>query len=487
MATPIFEPRPDCYRCRINSWLHDCAAADASTPPEPLKASHAMVPPDTPPTSSPSKRRRAELGQVDEMAPSDEMAPADGDPTPRAPPTRPVFDRPFPLLPGSSAPPPMPTSSHAHTTGQSGRVQSSGSGFSPKKRSTSPIRRALDMTTLAKPIMMVPLSSDPSQDLPPDMLELHQRIEDIMDNSREFVPSEACEAIHKSLKTARPWPPGRFFDSGVGRPAAEAELASLQKINKKSVACKREGASEGAWNTAVHYPLLELAADGSGVAPLPITTARIAPDWLSAGDPTSMLGPPPPAPGTASSSSAASASVVDRRSGVLAGGKMVDFALVLDEDDRTPLGSAILQTVRMRGASERSINQSAYGPLMLRPLGVGIGTKAGPGQTDGEVQLGLWTAAWFARMRTLVSGASAGGMSNAEMPAAVPVILVVDHNWTLSFVWDRGHQYDFVHDISIGDTKSLIGLYKLLAVLRLLIRWMDTDLRGFFDRLFGIN
>ncbi|KLU90413.1 hypothetical protein MAPG_10267 [Magnaporthiopsis poae ATCC 64411] len=520
----MLEYSSDCYCCRIDTWLSNCAAADndcAAADEAALnhqQKSRAVMP-VTPPTSSarrsmsPSKRRRTE---TDDNRDDNRTLPPDGDPTPR--PGRPVFEqRPVVILP-----PPDQRSipaSHSHVQSRGPRTESTGSGFSPtrKKRSTSPVKKPQDMRALSKPIKMKALS-DPTRQLPPDMADLYGCIQNIVEFRNAFVPAEAREAVTRALQESgaltTSWPGYWFFSSPEGatgsdsqdrRAAAEAELAALLKLKATADECLEENVSETAWNMDVHSPILQLATAGSGVRRLVITTARIASEWLATGASASSV------PETASASSVSSSSVSSssvssssvssssaassgRRprlaaegagtnaNAAVAAGKMVDFALVLSESERTPLGSAILDAVRAAPPDERSVNQSTYMPLTLRPLGISIETKASANVVEGRVQLGLWTAAWFARMQALVSARPARGM-----PTAMPVILVSESCWTLSFVCDRGVEFEFVYEIRIGDTRSLVGLYELLAVLRVLVRWMDTNLRAFFEDLFGVS
>lgn len=442
---------------------------------------------------SPTKRRRIES---DDNGDDDEHTlPPDGDPTPR--PGRPMFEqRPVVILP-----PPDQRSipaSHSHVQSRGPRTKSTGSGFSPtrKKRSTSPVKKPQDMRALSKPIEMKALS-DPTRQLPPDMSDLCSRIQDIVEFQNAFVPAEAREAVARALQESgartTSWPGYWFFsgpetatDSQARRAAAEAELAELLRLKATADECLEENVSEAAWNVDVHSPMLQLATAGSGVRRLVVTTARIAPEWLATG----ASAPSVPGTESASSVSSSAASSVGRprlaaegagADAAFGAGKMVDFALVLSESKTTPLGSAIWDAVRAAPPDERSVNQSTYMPLTLRPLGVSIETKASASVAEGRVQLGLWTAAWFARMQAWVSAKPAKGM-----PTAMPVVLVSESYWTLSFVCDRGTEFEFVYEIPIGDTRSLVGLYKLLAVLRVLVQWMDTDLRTFFENLFDV-
>ena len=118
----------------------------------------------------------------------------------------------------------------------------------------------------------------------------------------------------------------------------------------------------------------------------------------------------------------------------------------------------------------------------------GPGIEDGRGLTEGtsrdDETRRTWAAggaAWFARMQAWVARKPTEGM-----PLGLPVILVCGHSWELSFVCDRGEKLDFIHGFPIGGTKNLVGMYRLLAVLRVLVEWMDTKFRSFFNKLLDI-
>lgn len=164
---------------------------------------------------------------------------------------------------------------------------------------------------------------------------------------------------------------------------------------------------------------------------------------------------------------------------------MAGFALVLSESRHTTLGQAIYVAIRQPRPGERAVNQSTYGPLTLRPLGVSIAARTCADAAEGWARLALWTAAGLTHMRAWQSSLLRPPIPG--MPTALPVVLVTEHIWRLSFVCDRGDRFEFLHELVVGNTASLIGVYKLLAVLRVLTRWMDTELRGFCHRLFGLD
>lgn len=55
----------------------------------------------------------------------------------------------------------------------------------------------------------------------------------------------------------------------------------------------------------------------------------------------------------------------------------------------------------------------------------------------------------------------------------LPALLTIEHTWVLSFVCERGDRLEIVGDMPLDDTRSLLGSYTLLAVVRELGDWIQ--------------
>ncbi|KAI6356387.1 hypothetical protein MCOR31_010871, partial [Pyricularia oryzae] len=371
--------------------------------------------PVTPPSTSPSKRRRLMPSDNFDMPDdsesttlrtansidSDITAEAIDDPTPRAhrggiPPCH--------TLPSSLAF--RPSASHSQSSGSivSGS-SASGSGLTPRRRSVSPVKKTNDLR---------------------NMLTIYKRIEDIMHYGDPFAPVEVKSAINDIMQATgeREWPTGWFEQQAdTGGAVAERELERILEIQTLAAECSSEKVSEATWNLEVHGPLLKLAMTAiRGVSRHLITTAKIEPKWL----PITRISPGP--------SVSASESGSIRCSGNTVGGKMVDFALTLDTAS-TPLAVIKEHIYASDFPADLSINQTTYNPLTLRPIGVSVETKASAaGAEQGRIQLALWTVAWYKRVQAWVDSCA----DDICLPDAMPVILVTEHAWNLAFVCNRG-------------------------------------------------
>jgi len=91
------------------------------------------------------------------------------------------------------------------------------------------------------------------------------------------------------------------------------------------------------------------------------------------------------------------------------------------------------------------------------------------------VQLSVWAMAYFNRLRTLTQD---------PVPITLPLVLVSDEHWKLMFARDLEHSIEIIDAVDFGDTRDIIGCYKILAALRLLCGWAeDTFLGWFSDRV----
>lgn len=323
--------------------------------------------------------------------------------------------------------------------------------------------------------------------LPTKARELYSSVLRMVDFAIAIVPIEAERAFGEHVRMAE-LPPTIFKGQKDGQDAhavaeAERELESLLEIVADANKCSTEGLSEFSWNIEVHAPLLKLATRKTpGVSRYEIISARVSNlclppfgDGATCEFPEFYVAPPSSVSSRSTSSTAASR----KKDNHVAAGRMVDFGLFM-ETKSTPLEKAISALVLQ--SEQRSVNHSSYSPLRSLPLGVSIETKS-PGAADnGLVKLALWTTAWFRRMEQLLE-LSTYRQTEFQMLEAVPAVLVNGHQWRLLFFCHRGDSITCVGEIPMGDTTTLTGAYKVLGVLRLLVRWVDEDLREWFEGL----
>ncbi|KAM3514775.1 hypothetical protein MY11210_001616 [Beauveria gryllotalpidicola] len=278
-------------------------------------------------------------------------------------------------------------------------------------------------------------------------------------------------------------------DTAEHHEAARRNHEELRRIVAESTEASNEGRFESGWNNLVHTPILKLATrDMPFLMIEPIMSAQIMPAFrplLASGQ--QILLP--------SSSSVSSATGSSRASGHggeaaapaprsvdtvgLSVHKMVDYAVALRPSDTL---RALIDAFLLGEPQERdSINQTRYTPLQKRPAPIFIETKTTSGVQDGaSVQLGVWLAAWYERLRTLTALAG----SPQEKLLTLPLLQVTNATWTLMFAVDEGTQIRVRHrNWMIGETNSPLGIYQLQASLVVLGKWMKNTFEPWFTDL----
>ena len=192
---------------------------------------------------------------------------------------------------------------------------------------------------------------------------------------------------------------------------------------------------------------------------------------------------------------------------------MVDYSLVLCPDYK--IHKAIL--AKLRNGGLLSINHSRAEYVRFKPITASIETKRPGIDEDGaKVQLGVWAAAHLERLRMLCG-------PDAVLPV-LPEVIVQGHDWRLKIASMTGDgdvvcQILFASFVStlnaprcllcsilvsahlvinrsgsskriqvlhgdwvIGETRSVIGVYKILAAIQALAEWSIADFQPWFLR-----
>jgi hypothetical protein len=158
-------------------------------------------------------------------------------------------------------------------------------------------------------------------------------------------------------------------------------------------------------------------------------------------------------------------------------GKMVDFALVLEDSDS--LGAA---ATRLRINADKgvfSFNHTTHSPLLRRPIAVSIETKRqGEHFQDALDQLGVWTSAHYARLTELLTAA---GRSHIR-PPMLPCLVAQGSDWKFIIAEKTlAGEVKIWSKLDIGDVATHRGVYTIISVLLLLMDWAETQYRPWFE------
>ncbi|EFZ03046.2 Methyltransferase type 11 [Metarhizium robertsii ARSEF 23] len=341
---------------------------------------------------------------------------------------------------------------------------------SPSRRSGSPTKR-FHLQALKKPVFYMPLYDNATDQLPADVQKLYSRIYQIAVERDAFLPhiirDEICAATGRHIKgswfTTSPTEQGSM-SRDEDRSIALKELEKLKDIVSDARDSQALNRSEASWNMEVHGPLLKLALKPfSSVKRELATTARILPPFVPTSD----------------------------GAGQAVESKMIDFVLVLalDNIQTSSADKALAERIRDTVLSEprdmQSVNQTQYQPVQFRPIGSMIETKVTGSAEEGRIQLGVSTAAWHQRIGAFLEAKrSAFPEEDRRAIATLPQLLVLEQEWKLYFACDRGNCLEMVGDMSVGDNKSLIGAYIVVAVVREIARYMTSTYKEFITHVF---
>ncbi|KAM0229982.1 hypothetical protein ACHAP5_011484 [Fusarium lateritium] len=287
-----------------------------------------------------------------------------------------------------------------------------------KRRRASPSKRHTTTASLKllDPPIHVVNPEDLTSALPDDLAKLYEELYLVI-NKMAILPANLNRIMDtETLKRAKILPyMWQTTDDRTKDESLRYQHERLKDILHEAAEASTMTKGESAWNAQVHYPILDLALKPiPTVRPETITSAQIIKDFR----PISL-----DQTWSSASSSAASSVTSEQDSSVH---KMVDFALVLLPD--APLEAKIKAFLAKEDYS--TVNHTMYDALSRRPAPVFIETKTSAGVVDrSHAQLGIWTAAWFSRLRAAKS---------SRLVTGVPVIQVHGHVWTVMFAMDEG-------------------------------------------------
>ncbi|RMJ04981.1 hypothetical protein CDV36_014358 [Fusarium kuroshium] len=414
--------------------------------------------------------------------------------------TPPLSTRQIPVLPPPNLPAPSAASS-SHSPNSPPRSVSPTRTVRERQstqcRSTAATSMSSPSRRRPKDMVGLELSSRPvqykglglnSKDLPDTLgiRNLYRQIQRANINPRGLLPLKFKQFFLDSVGDLVEDFPDIFIDDAKCAPYfAEAQLHQVLDITHEAVMLDGSGASEATWNSDIHSQVLKLALAAyrqrvpeHGIQSRNITTAHI--DTILR---------------------------LSRGEGESLPDKLVDFALTVSIPD--PLYRAVLRDDPI----VQSVNQTTYGPVCFKPIGVGIETKVKTG-TDDRQQLTLWTAAWFQRQSLLSSQARASQIArqqslgpqstpktapgeldqqsdsdaSLQYPTVVPLLSIRGNDWSILFMEDHqnqdGYAYTLYEGPIIGDTKTPLGCYKIIHALLRLCEWLNDDFQPAMARFY---
>ncbi|KAK0643312.1 hypothetical protein B0T16DRAFT_179710 [Cercophora newfieldiana] len=342
---------------------------------------------------------------------------------------------------------------------------SAASGSQKGSRSRSPVKSPLDLQFTTKPLRYEPAlpavsaTSSILSNVDKSLLRDLKKIATGQGTIPRSVQHEV-EGVLGELDEVMSWMLKNDDEDGIVLPGLRREFDDVKDLVARSIECDVMEMSEAAWNTDVHMPLLHLALRGSpAVGAYNITTARPCRELL----PKSLA--------------------VEESEA-----KLVDLSINV----RPEMEPAVAEHIRLLLAAEpvalRTINQSLYKLLCWRPSAVCIETKGaasgGANELEARSQLLQWTSAWLTRMRRFLSARSVDQIEADATMAKLgfPVIIVSCSAWHLYLIKDTSAAVTMYSILELGDTHSVLGIYKLLSSLQRLAEWAKGPFWSWFKQ-----
>lgn len=116
------------------------------------------------------------------------------------------------------------------------------------------------------------------------------------------------------------------------------------------------------------------------------------------------------------------------------------------------------------------INHTNFEPLTYFPIALSINTRGS------MLDLGRWESARWACLQNLMKECTVDalkGQPKPTLPEFLPAILVQDEEWNLVVTTYERKNTTIWHQIKMGSTSSMQGVYQIIACLHALREWME--------------
>ncbi|KAJ8108233.1 hypothetical protein OPT61_g8315 [Boeremia exigua] len=271
--------------------------------------------------------------------------------------------------------------------------------------------------------------------LPPLALELWKKVALALDKEG-VLPKAASGWDEFNLSDGLQMP--RWFgadNGGRSKNALREDRKRMSELHEASIEEFRQLNPESSWNYLVHGPMLAHAlGDDPDFKVDYITSVRIAKRYMS-----------------------------EAHNSILQS-KMIDFTIMSQG-----LSSQVKDFLKDHVPNDTINHVQRELGYDYYPFAVAIETKKDGGSIDQALaQLAVWVAAEFNRWREIVFGHPKKGV--LKLP--IPIIVVIGSMWYLYVATDDPKNIQLNRLGLMGDTTQLVDLYQILAVLRILLKWL---------------
>ncbi|PWY91465.1 hypothetical protein BO94DRAFT_533612 [Aspergillus sclerotioniger CBS 115572] len=230
-----------------------------------------------------------------------------------------------------------------------------------------------------------------------------------------------------------------FGDSVDFKKSQLPDIRTVRKIYNLASRCFKNNHPESSWNNDVHSRILDwLLRDSPGGDDLIdyrcCLTAQIVPEYQPRKSPS----------------------------------KMVDYCICIQPATNSPQYQAIQSLCKYRPAM--SINHTDWADLTKYPIAVSIETK-GPsiGYETALLQVATWHSAQWRSLHWDTDGDVLASSGNIDF---LPGIVVMQHHWWfVATALNQSGKAQTFERLLLGETESILGIYKLFLSLQRLVNW----------------
>lgn len=159
------------------------------------------------------------------------------------------------------------------------------------------------------------------------------------------------------------------------------------------------------------------------------------------------------------------------------GSKLVDYSVNL-ESSSSDMELRARSLLSRQGKDMQTINQTDYPPVRLKPAAFSIETKSAGGDHNvARTQLGSWSAAHFARLRSL--------LAEGVPTRSHPLLLLSAQGLSCFYAIDRPEHHDIaiIRAVDLGPARTVVDMYKHFAALAALGDWATVDYRRWVEEV----
>lgn len=135
--------------------------------------------------------------------------------------------------------------------------------------------------------------------------------------------------------------------------------------------------------------------------------------------------------------------------------------------------------------AHKSLNSTYFNAIIDSPIAISVETKTdGDSKAQSLNQLTTWVWAHMNRLRWFVEQSNRNSARRPDPIPPLPLLLAQGAVWTLLVATtnpdtDRKTIWEIC---ALGDSSTILGIYRIVAALRLLLDWAETAFRPWFEQ-----